>query len=172
MEPTQQKGTWIGLTRGAQWAWIRKSAKRWKLEIPSHPSGTVLVLEGKHITRLPAVFCAFGEMVAGPGGYFGRGFDSLNDCLRGGMGVEPPWTLRWRDVHVARDALGHAEVEQEQRRVLKYYRGFWYRNDPEAYKDIAHQRALIARAARGEGPTFFEEILEILRDNRVTVEFE
>ncbi|MEU7607312.1 barstar family protein, partial [Streptomyces sp. NPDC041003] len=41
----------------------------------------------------------------GPGGYYGRCWNSLFDCLSGGFGAVPPFTLVWHDFEVARRAL-------------------------------------------------------------------
>ncbi|MGW0802654.1 barstar family protein [Nonomuraea sp. NPDC002799] len=46
-----------------------------------------------------------GEAINGPGGYFGRNLDALDDCLRGGFGARAPFTLFWSDSHVARQSL-------------------------------------------------------------------
>ena len=70
------------------------------------PPGTTYHLDGRHITDLPGFFCALGEAVNGPGGYFGWGLDALNDCLRGGWGAAPPFSLVWHDSEVARRCLG------------------------------------------------------------------
>ncbi|MFW5437318.1 hypothetical protein [Paenibacillus apiarius] len=35
-------------------------------------------------------FCALGESINGPGGYFGFDFNSLIDCLHGGYGAVSP----------------------------------------------------------------------------------
>ncbi|MGI5177242.1 barstar family protein [Dactylosporangium sp. CA-152071] len=50
-------------------------------------------------------YCALGEAVNGPGGYFGWNLDALDDCLRGGWGARAPFTLVWRHAHVARRHL-------------------------------------------------------------------
>lgn len=50
-------------------------------------------------------YCALGEAVNGPGGCFGWNLDALADCLRGGWGARPPFTLYWRQPHNARPAL-------------------------------------------------------------------
>ena len=70
------------------------------------PSGTTYHLDGRHITDEPGFFCALGEAVNGPGGYFGWGFGALNDCLRGRWGAAPPLTLIWHDADIARTCLG------------------------------------------------------------------
>ncbi|GGN83964.1 hypothetical protein GCM10011579_073250 [Streptomyces albiflavescens] len=73
---------------------------------PGRPPGMTYHLDGRHILDERGFFCALGEAVNGPGGYFGWGLDALNDCLRGRWGAEPPFTLVWHDAHVARTCLG------------------------------------------------------------------
>ncbi|MFI1067059.1 barstar family protein [Streptomyces spororaveus] len=46
-----------------------------------------------------------GEALIGPGRWFGRGLDDLNDCLGGRRGVIGPFTLIWHDADIARHAL-------------------------------------------------------------------
>ncbi|WP_406603918.1 barstar family protein [Nocardia macrotermitis] len=41
-------------------------------------------------------FCALGESINGPGGYFGDNLDSLSDCLCGGFGASVPFTINVR----------------------------------------------------------------------------
>ncbi|WP_328680177.1 barstar family protein [Streptomyces sp. NBC_00343] len=73
---------------------------------PDRPPATVYHLDGSHITDAPGFFCALGEAVNGPAGYFGWGLDALNDCLRGSWGATPPFTLVWHDTAIARACLG------------------------------------------------------------------
>src|SRR6266496_2594806 len=46
----------------------------------------VYEIDGERIQDTDGFYTMVGEAVNGPGGYFGRGLDSLNDCLRGGFG--------------------------------------------------------------------------------------
>lgn len=73
---------------------------------PDDPPGGTYHLDGRHIIDERGFFCALGEAVNGPGGYFGWGLDALTDCLRGRWGAEPPFTLVWHDADVARSCLG------------------------------------------------------------------
>lgn len=47
-------------------------------------------------------YCAMGEAVNGPGGYFGATLDGLHDCLRGGSGITAPFDLVWEPPPAAR----------------------------------------------------------------------
>ncbi|MGM9383125.1 barstar family protein [Streptomyces antibioticus] len=55
----------------------------------------MFTLDGRHITDEDSFYCAIGEAVNGPGGYFGWNLAALDDCLRGGWGATAPFTLRW-----------------------------------------------------------------------------
>ncbi len=62
-------------------------------------------LDGRDLVDVDAVYCALGEAVNGPGGYYGWNLDALADCLRGGFGAVPPFTVEWRDSEVARQRV-------------------------------------------------------------------
>jgi hypothetical protein len=64
-----------------------------------------VVLDGRHVADLSSFFCAIGEAVNGPGGYFGSNPMALTDCLAGGWGVSCPFTLVWEESAVARAHL-------------------------------------------------------------------
>jgi hypothetical protein len=69
------------------------------------PAGHTYELDGRHVTDLPGFYCAVGEAVNGPGGYFGWNWHALRDCLSGGFGAATPFTLVWHDSDVARRHL-------------------------------------------------------------------
>ncbi|PYC68211.1 ribonuclease inhibitor [Streptomyces tateyamensis] len=58
-------------------------------------------MDGAAATDRRSLFAALGAALNGPGGYYGRNLDALVDCLRGGFGPQPPFTLHWRDFAVA-----------------------------------------------------------------------
>ncbi|MFJ2773711.1 barstar family protein [Streptomyces sp. NPDC087300] len=92
---TVGRAHWLGVTR--------VNGRR---RSPDAGPGVDYHLDGCHITDEPAFYCALGEAVNGPAGYFGRDPDSLSECLRGGFGALSPFTLVWHDAHVARTCLG------------------------------------------------------------------
>ncbi|TDC25273.1 hypothetical protein E1265_07325 [Streptomyces sp. 8K308] len=69
------------------------------------PAGTAYELSGDAVTDPLAFYCALGEAINGPAGYFGANSDALRDCLAGGFGARVPFRLVWRDFAVARRAL-------------------------------------------------------------------
>jgi hypothetical protein len=86
--------------------WLRTALDNHVHGRQDRPPGTTYHLDGHHITDEPGFFCALGEAVNGPGGYFGWGFDALSDCLRGRWGAAGPFALVWHDADVARAGLG------------------------------------------------------------------
>jgi RNAse (barnase) inhibitor barstar len=92
-------------------------------------------LDGTVITDEPSFYAELGRAVGAPKGYYGRNLDALTDCLRGGFGPEPPFTLVWHDSATGRRVL--------TRRLL----------DAEL-----HERS------------YFDAILDVLREGGVTVE--
>ncbi|MCO5968805.1 barstar family protein [Actinoallomurus soli] len=68
--------------------------------------GATFELDGRHVTDPASFYCALGEAINGPGGYFGAGLDALDDCLQGGdFGARIPFTLIWRHSEIARERL-------------------------------------------------------------------
>ncbi|MFE7530905.1 barstar family protein [Kitasatospora sp. NPDC057542] len=101
-------GMWHDLDREDRRAWL--SVALWSHQYRRRrtvdtPVGEVFTLDGRHIVDEDSFYCAMGEAVNGPGGYFGWNLDALDDCLRGGWGATPPFTLRWESSAEARAAL-------------------------------------------------------------------
>jgi RNAse (barnase) inhibitor barstar len=64
--------------------------------------GAEYELDGRQVVDENSFYCALGEAVNGPGGYFGWNLDALVDCLRGSWGARPPFALHWRRSDIAR----------------------------------------------------------------------
>jgi hypothetical protein len=62
-------------------------------------------LDGRDLVDVDAVYCALGEAVNGPGGYYGWNLDAVADCLRGGFGAVPPFAVEWLESGVARERV-------------------------------------------------------------------
>ncbi|MER6353192.1 barstar family protein [Streptomyces sp. NPDC001634] len=101
-----ETGLWAGCSTGGREFWLRTARENHPRGRPDQSSGATYHLYGRHIIDHPGFFCALGEAVNGPGGYFGWGLDALDDCLRGRWGAAPPITLVWHDAQVARSSLG------------------------------------------------------------------
>ncbi|MER5965391.1 barstar family protein [Streptomyces sp. NPDC002057] len=85
-------GMWHELTPEDRHAWL--SVALWSRDYrrrgkPDAPAGQVFTVD-EH-----TFYCAIGEAVNGPGGYFGWNLDALDDCLIGGWGASRPFTVHW-----------------------------------------------------------------------------
>ncbi|MEU8864506.1 barstar family protein [Streptomyces umbrinus] len=103
--PTEP-GLWAGCGAEGRRHWLSMALDHHEPDRPDAEAGGTFHLDGRRITDLPGFFCALGEAVNGPGGYFGWGLDALADCLRGRWGARWPFTLVWHDAEVARTCLG------------------------------------------------------------------
>jgi hypothetical protein len=117
----------------------------------------VIELDGANITDYPGFFCAIGEAINGPGGYFGADLDGLNDCLRGGFGIVPPFILRWLNPEVARQSLTWPGPPNSQLPSTRLLEG-----EPDS-------DPLIRSSA--EEFSLFERIVNVFRENQVTIHF-
>ncbi|QGV82919.1 barstar family protein [Streptomyces ficellus] len=101
-------GMWHELQPEDRHAWLsvalgsREYRRRQK---PDAPAGQVFTLDGRHIVDEDTFYCAIGEAINGPGGYFGWNLDALDDCLSGGWGATTPFTLQWESSAQARTRL-------------------------------------------------------------------
>ncbi|MFE4334761.1 MULTISPECIES: barstar family protein [unclassified Streptomyces] len=115
------------------------------------------VIDGSRVTGLEQFWKVIGEAVNGPGGYFGRNFDALADCLSGGMGTpdDGDFVFEWRHHALSARALGHEEKARQLRRSLD-------RAHPSNRAALRHR---LDEALAGRGPTLFEQLVEILRND-------
>jgi len=96
-----------------------------------------------------------GEAVNGPNGYFGRSLIGFYDCLYGGFGVERPFTVRWENCGISRQALDHGEMVKIAQEYLgkKYY-------FEEGDEDHLYAVNRLEQAKQQKGPTAFDTLVE------------
>ncbi|MEU4171817.1 barstar family protein [Streptomyces sp. NPDC026665] len=104
----EERRAWLSVA-----LWSRTYQLRGKPELPA---GQVFTLDGRHIVDEDSFYCAIGEAVNGPGGYFGWNLDALDDCLCGGFGATAPFTLHWDYSAEARAGLAE-RVQTADREV-------------------------------------------------------
>ncbi|MFG2479908.1 barstar family protein [Streptomyces fagopyri] len=114
-------GMWQELSPEDKHAWL--SVALWSGEYQRHgkpdaPAGQVFALDGRHIVDEDSFYCAIGESVNGPGGYFGWNLAALDDCLRGGWGATTPFTLHWDFSAEARTRLAERVDTGDREPVL------------------------------------------------------
>jgi RNAse (barnase) inhibitor barstar len=85
--------------------WARAAGVHRRAGLADRPAGATYHLDGRYVTEMEGFYCALGEAINGPGGYFGWNLDALDDCLRGGFGATAPFTLVWHHSDVAREHL-------------------------------------------------------------------
>ncbi len=103
--PTEP-GLWARCAAQGRRHWLTTALDRHEAHRPDAEPGGTYHLDGRHVVDEPGFFCALGEAVNGPAGYFGWGIDALTDCLRGRWGARRPFTLVWHDAETARTCLG------------------------------------------------------------------
>ncbi|MEV5499208.1 barstar family protein [Nonomuraea fuscirosea] len=96
---------WARYDRLLRQEWIGLACGHSTHGLPDKPAGTTYHLDGRSITDIDAFYCAIGEAINGPGGYFGSNLDALHDCLCGGWGAATPFRLIWHHADVARRHL-------------------------------------------------------------------
>ncbi|MEU7191255.1 barstar family protein [Streptomyces sp. NPDC045369] len=109
---------WARFTPEGRHEWL-KVAFRNQAAGRADVSGGTYHVDGTYVTDVYGLHCALGEAFHGPGGYYGMDWPSFNDCLAGGAGVVPPFTLVWHDAETARSSL--AGVVDSLEEELAYF---------------------------------------------------
>jgi hypothetical protein len=87
------------------------------------------------------------------GGWHGN-LDAFNDLLRGGFGTpDGGFVIRWVRAKRSRTSLGYGATARRLEQLLTTCHP----------SNIAHLRERLRLAQRGEGPTLFDEIVEVIR---------
>jgi hypothetical protein len=114
----------------------------------------VLVIDGTRFSDFDGFTREFSRLLCN---HTWRGnLDAFNDLLRGGFATpEGGWVLRWANSDLSRSALGY----EATKRGLQ---GLLLTCHPANHSNIA---AKISSAQRREGPTLFDEIVEIIHEH-------
>lgn len=102
--PTE-RNLWAGYDQALRHEWLRAALTYHAQEQPDVTPGGTFHLDGRFVTDIEGFYCAIGEAVNGPGGYFGWNLDALDDCMRGRWGAARPFRLVWHHADVARQHL-------------------------------------------------------------------
>ncbi|QKW40104.1 barstar family protein [Actinomadura sp. NAK00032] len=95
---------WAPYDRTLRHEWVGVALAHHRLT-PDQPAGSVFHLAGRFVTDVEGFYCAIGEAINGPGGYFGGNLGALDDCLSGTWGAAAPFRLVWHNSAVARQHL-------------------------------------------------------------------
>jgi RNAse (barnase) inhibitor barstar len=116
------------------------------------PPKPIYEIDGTQFSTLEEFYAEISRVLI-PGSEWGRNLDAFNDILRGGFGTpEGGFVLRWLNSELSRQRLGYPETARQLRMALQRY------NTGNRVL-IEHK---LERAMRGEGPTVFDQLIEIL----------
>lgn len=92
---------WAPYDSATRREWMRAALRMRPRVGADRGPGATYHLDGRYVTDTFGFFCALGEAVNGPGGYFGWNTHAIIDCCRGNWGARTPFTLVWHDWQVA-----------------------------------------------------------------------
>jgi RNAse (barnase) inhibitor barstar len=104
-----KKDEWLRLPINDQDAWLHVVQNSWFAtgrRAARYGTDDVALLNGSHISTRTGFYCAIGEAVNGPGGYFGSNLDALADCISSGSGAEPALRIVWRNFRSSEVSVG------------------------------------------------------------------
>jgi RNAse (barnase) inhibitor barstar len=128
---------------------------------PDAPPGTTFELDGQYVTDYAGLFCAIGEAINGPGGYFGGDLNALDDCLNGDFGARIPFTLRWQNFDVAARHLNKPLSAEDYSLCGGPLRGS-HDMPEDDNNDHPPENESIRRS-------FLDEVLEVLEEKLVSI---
>ncbi|MFJ9806548.1 barstar family protein [Streptomyces wuyuanensis] len=96
--PVESHDSWLHVVQNS-WFETGHAAKRYGV-------GDICVLDGREILGESSFYCALGESVNGPGGYFGSTLDGLADCLASSRNDSAPFELVWEHFSGAQEKMG------------------------------------------------------------------
>lgn len=98
--PAESHDSWLHVVQNS-WFETGRAAKR-------YGSREVCVIDGRQILNEGGFYCALGESVNGPAGYFGSTLDGLSDCLASSRSAGAPFKLLWEYFSDSREKMGSA----------------------------------------------------------------
>ncbi|MBJ6636777.1 barstar family protein [Streptomyces sp. DHE7-1] len=96
--PVESHDSWLHVVQNS-WFETGHEAKRYGV-------GEICIIDGKKILSESSFYCALGESVNGPGGYFGSTLDGLADCLASSRNASAPFELVWEHFSGAQERMG------------------------------------------------------------------
>lgn len=109
-----QVGEWLSYSVDAHPSWLHVVQTAWfefGHDATRYETSTSASIDGLKMPSRDSFYCAIGEALNGPGGYFGAGLDSLEECIRASRTSTPPLRITWFNSSVSRDVLGDEYVE-------------------------------------------------------------
>jgi RNAse (barnase) inhibitor barstar len=103
------KGEWVGYPVESHDSWLHVVQNSWfetGHAAKRYGVGETCVIDGSQIVGEGSFYCALGEAVNGPGGYFGSTLDGLADCLASSRDSSAPIKLVWEHFSGAQERMG------------------------------------------------------------------
>ncbi|MEU7167400.1 barstar family protein [Streptomyces morookaense] len=94
----EYRESWLHVVQNAWFTALRDATR--------YGTGDVVTIEGSDMTTRAGFYCALGEAVNGPGGYFGSNLDALASCLSSTLKSGHSFHIVWNNHASARDWLG------------------------------------------------------------------
>ncbi|MFE4592146.1 barstar family protein [Streptomyces laurentii] len=109
-----EKGDWLQWPASHHSAWLHVVQNAWftsNRRAVRYGVDDIVYLDGARISTKPGFFCAIGEAVNGPGGYFGSNLDALADCISSSLSEGPPLKIVWRNFRASQESLDRAFID-------------------------------------------------------------
>ncbi|MET9259503.1 barstar family protein [Amycolatopsis sp. NPDC004079] len=103
------KGEWVGYPIESHASWLHVVQNSWfetGHAAKRYGVGEICVIDGSQIVGEGSFYCALGEAVNGPGGYFGSTLDGLADCLASSRNASASFKLVWEHFSGAQERMG------------------------------------------------------------------
>ena len=137
--PPEDLGRWTNLTSKEKEEWLISACNRFFEDESSTNrslANRLIEIDGRLIKDELDFFCHFGEAVNGPGGYFGKCFQSFDDCLFGKFGLEFPSSILWSNYSAARAFLPDFCDDLTDAITTVHERQSWYKDNKQAIELI------------------------------------
>jgi len=128
-------------------------------------SGATIELDGRELVDIPSFYLVLGHAVNGPDGYYGACLDALSDCLCGGFGLIPPFTLKIHHADAARESLGFSE----RKRWLESWAERTTADPDMTPRDLADLGLPLPEITPENYEPYFDRIISVLTDGGVSV---
>lgn len=108
-----ERGEWAKYSAEYHECWLHVAQTAWfaaHRNAARYGTDDLVSIDGSSIPTKSSFYCALGEAVNGPGGYFGSNLDALADCLSSSQEVKHPFSVTWDNFSSSRKKLGEEFV--------------------------------------------------------------
>ena len=164
----KEEVAWWNLTPAERTVYLRENHRRLaQLDAAQRPAndppGSVYHLDSTHITDFSSFLCALGEAINGPGGYFGSSVRALDDCVVGGFGATPPFTLKVHQPDLCYEYLDSNALAAWCEKQIAH------RDPDDGEEGLVWLQTTLGNARKGQA-NLFDELIHLLERRRITIE--